>query len=1359
MVKQHLAGTPGSLQRYRQSLEQLVASSDYGNPEEWPTQATPGPTAPQGEANPNTQNKTPVAILHEYASNMGLGVTYDEVADSQDGPFTITARLIAQDGSVKHNSGSGRGRTKKDARQVSAAATLEALLPMLDLPPSTTTSTIRTLPTGRVHRRQSDRLHVRLKGATVPPSGVSKGGGGKGEGNMHLAGGSNGSNRGRGGLYTTKGQIKNSDLDVVPTASGHTNSQTAAPYRGWEQTAHHELHPDLDSFPVAHPGTAFLSYAELEASLAQLQQSGTLDRGAHSAGFGATEAIAGFRGGGLYSYPLLSGLATGESASRHKSRGHPPPDLTDTRGNLAFRSWDALASPGGRHAQNPGLGPAVYLRDGHASVGVREGRDLPLGLGLQLRDGHASATLQPSVGARSLGLDIVAGLQATHLQPSAPYVSHSLLNPSFPSRDRGQDPSHAGPNWHPLDHGFGSPSVSWEGNSLGEGSCIAGGGGSRGQADSYMTGGGGSRGYADSYSVGCNSKSGQQLHSPQKFGSRVPIASGGPQHAGGAAVMPISAAASSLAGRAAGGGQYNSTEGGAGGISAAAGRPSGHQILLSPYVSESYDGGTLSGGGDGFSGSVAAGMVAAAGDLDDGGSSAPRAAGAAGESKAGGSTGGSARAYPGGRVGGSAPRAEGAGRERKAGGTGICAEIESLTRGDKAFLQTASVAQGGAEPEPDQLGLTGTPSYQVGAEQAGQDDGQGLGVHDGGLRVGGAGMGAEQAGQDDGQGLGVHDGGLRVGGAGMGTEQAGQDDGQGLPRGVHVGGQRDPYKGLVSCGQGGLMDGLGMLDTGAGFEEGTVQGHMFEAGQGAVQEALQGHMLRAVRGAVQGAVQGHMLGAGQVAVQGAGQGNMWAGQGAVQGHMLGAGQVAVQGAGQGHMFEAVQGAVQGNMWAGQGVVQGQTLGGGGQAGDSGGGGHEPSGMKRRFSQSGPPAKEDPPKGAAGGQGDPGLQGGPGPQATIPPPRWLIEQQTEQRLKLHRLAQQLAGLAAERVPPIAGSYLPPGEHLEGGQLAGGGFAQTGTTSQAGNAQEQLQELARQLANMASCLGVESEGGGLDSEGPHPDPDPEGGSPPHALAVHVSAADVQLPASAAGGSCSYPAATLQLPASTAGGSCTSLSPLPSPSPIGPGHGVGGHGVGGHAPDLNDAADALGVLHLVGDVAGTTPHAPASKLQQQLAGLGILSHEQKPMSTGGLATAPAHRIHRSFGLQQGLVLSPMGKTLLGHRPAMGGSGQQGALLANSPPGRSEDLGQHFPEGLATFPIDLPTSGDLERADPLADMAPKSSRQPGSPRADMAPTSSGQPGSPRKEPESSVLDPLDSLAALVLDTVHGSLLTAWEP
>eukprot|EP00798_Chlamydomonas_sp_ICE-L_P018448 gene18448-24927_t len=36
-------------QRYLQSLMQLVTTSDYGNPEEWPTQVTPGPTALLGE--------------------------------------------------------------------------------------------------------------------------------------------------------------------------------------------------------------------------------------------------------------------------------------------------------------------------------------------------------------------------------------------------------------------------------------------------------------------------------------------------------------------------------------------------------------------------------------------------------------------------------------------------------------------------------------------------------------------------------------------------------------------------------------------------------------------------------------------------------------------------------------------------------------------------------------------------------------------------------------------------------------------------------------------------------------------------------------------------------------------------------------------------------------------------------------------------------------------------------------------------------------------------------------------------------------------------------------------------------------
>eukprot|EP00798_Chlamydomonas_sp_ICE-L_P026949 gene26949-4571_t len=49
VIKRHMSGKPGVQQRYLQSLMQLVTTSDYGNPEEWPTQVTPGPTALLGE--------------------------------------------------------------------------------------------------------------------------------------------------------------------------------------------------------------------------------------------------------------------------------------------------------------------------------------------------------------------------------------------------------------------------------------------------------------------------------------------------------------------------------------------------------------------------------------------------------------------------------------------------------------------------------------------------------------------------------------------------------------------------------------------------------------------------------------------------------------------------------------------------------------------------------------------------------------------------------------------------------------------------------------------------------------------------------------------------------------------------------------------------------------------------------------------------------------------------------------------------------------------------------------------------------------------------------------------------------------
>ncbi|KAK9802660.1 hypothetical protein WJX73_002230, partial [Symbiochloris irregularis] len=84
-------------------------------------------------ASPNTQNKTPLAILHEYATRCTLELSYDEKSDSALGPFTSEAKLTSIGGSVTYAKGTGRGRGKKDAKQVAAAALLEELLKNVDM--------------------------------------------------------------------------------------------------------------------------------------------------------------------------------------------------------------------------------------------------------------------------------------------------------------------------------------------------------------------------------------------------------------------------------------------------------------------------------------------------------------------------------------------------------------------------------------------------------------------------------------------------------------------------------------------------------------------------------------------------------------------------------------------------------------------------------------------------------------------------------------------------------------------------------------------------------------------------------------------------------------------------------------------------------------------------------------------------------------------------------------------------------------------------------------------------------------------------------------------------------------------------
>ncbi|EFJ42790.1 hypothetical protein VOLCADRAFT_96996 [Volvox carteri f. nagariensis] len=73
--------------------------------------------------------KTPLMILHEYASKMSYEVTNHETSDGPSGPYTVETRMLSGGNrGTTIATASGKARTKKDAKQVSAAAVLEKLL-------------------------------------------------------------------------------------------------------------------------------------------------------------------------------------------------------------------------------------------------------------------------------------------------------------------------------------------------------------------------------------------------------------------------------------------------------------------------------------------------------------------------------------------------------------------------------------------------------------------------------------------------------------------------------------------------------------------------------------------------------------------------------------------------------------------------------------------------------------------------------------------------------------------------------------------------------------------------------------------------------------------------------------------------------------------------------------------------------------------------------------------------------------------------------------------------------------------------------------------------------------------------------
>ncbi|CAL5224048.1 g6673 [Coccomyxa viridis] len=72
-------------------------------------------------------NKTPLSILFEYASRLNLQLSFEEGQTSQ-GHFTLTLQLKNDREACLYRPGVGQAKSKKDAKQLAAAALLEVML-------------------------------------------------------------------------------------------------------------------------------------------------------------------------------------------------------------------------------------------------------------------------------------------------------------------------------------------------------------------------------------------------------------------------------------------------------------------------------------------------------------------------------------------------------------------------------------------------------------------------------------------------------------------------------------------------------------------------------------------------------------------------------------------------------------------------------------------------------------------------------------------------------------------------------------------------------------------------------------------------------------------------------------------------------------------------------------------------------------------------------------------------------------------------------------------------------------------------------------------------------------------------------
>jgi hypothetical protein len=84
-------------------------------------------------ATPNNSTKTPLSLLNEFAARLCLDVVFTEEADTQAGPFTVTAALQGRGGATGYIHAKGTGRVSSHSASCQWCCVVQSCLHSTDV--------------------------------------------------------------------------------------------------------------------------------------------------------------------------------------------------------------------------------------------------------------------------------------------------------------------------------------------------------------------------------------------------------------------------------------------------------------------------------------------------------------------------------------------------------------------------------------------------------------------------------------------------------------------------------------------------------------------------------------------------------------------------------------------------------------------------------------------------------------------------------------------------------------------------------------------------------------------------------------------------------------------------------------------------------------------------------------------------------------------------------------------------------------------------------------------------------------------------------------------------------------------------